>query len=140
MKNTKRSLLKVLMPALSILPVGFLMACNQLNEQTVPDYKILEYKTEIDEGNDKEVHILFERSRRKIAQLTLRHNMRLEPHSVKEPITIHCLSGSGELVVGAGENTKSIDLRPGTYITLEANVIHDVIARPSISILLVKFE
>ncbi len=96
-------------------------------------------KTEIGEGKDQEVKILFEGERRKIAQLTLRNGKRLESHSVEEPIVIQCIAGSGEVLIQNDEAEKTIELLPGKTLTIEGSVLHDVIARPEVSILLIRF-
>lgn len=100
---------------------------------------MLKVTTEISEGKSKEVKPLFEDDGRKIVQLTLRNEMRLDFHSIAEPITIECVAGEGELIIEAGDKTDKIDLYPGTYITIESNVKHDVIGKPSVSIILTKF-
>ena len=106
--------------------------------QTGDNYTILNFENEIGEGKDKEVKMLFKGERRKIAQLTLRNETRLESHSVEEPFILQCIAGKGELIIGEGETAESIELLPGTYITVEANVIHDVVSQPAISILLIR--
>ncbi|MGB5287654.1 MAG: hypothetical protein WBN42_04140 [Ignavibacteriaceae bacterium] len=102
-------------------------------------YKVIDVKNEISDGKEKEVKILFEGERRKIAQLTLRNEKRLEAHSVEEPFILQCIAGKGELIIGEGETAESIELLPGTYITVEANVLHDVVSQPAISRLLIRF-
>ncbi|MBZ0199720.1 MAG: hypothetical protein K8H86_07630 [Ignavibacteriaceae bacterium] len=139
MKNKQNSFLKIFSSLLFLMMLSFAFLSNETLAQDKEDFKVLEYKTEIDAGKDKEVKLLFEDELRKIAQLTLRNGMKLASHSVAEPITIQCIAGSGELIVGEGEDSKSVELNPGTFITIEANVPHDVIAKPSISILLIKF-
>ena len=114
-------------------------ASLEVYAQTSDNYTILNIKNEISDGKDKEVTMLFEGERRKIAQLTLRNEMRLESHSVEEPFILQCIAGKGELIIGEGETAESIELLPGTYITVEANVLHDVVSQPAVSILLIKF-
>jgi len=130
---------KIFLSVVTLLFLSVILTINQSNAQTTNDFKVLEIQTEIGEGKDKEVKVLFEGERRKIAQLTLRNEQRLESHSVEEPFILQCLSGNGELVIGDGENAKSIGLSPGNYVTVEANVIHDVVSQPAISILLIRF-
>ena len=38
-----------------------------------------------------------------------------------------------------GDKTESIELKPGTFVTIESNVMHDVIAKPFASIVLIRF-
>jgi len=113
-------------------------ATVEVYSQTKDDYTILNYETEIGDGKDKEVKMLFKGDRRKIVQLTLRNEMRLEQHSVKEPFILQCIAGKGELIIGDGETAESIELLPGTLVTVEANVLHDVVSQPAISILLIR--
>jgi quercetin dioxygenase-like cupin family protein len=102
-------------------------------------YTEIKIQDEIDNGKEKEVNLLFEGKRRKIAQLTLRSGKNLESHSVEEPITIQCVAGNGEIIILDGDKTESIELKSGTFITIESNVLHDVIAKPFVSILLIRF-
>ena len=118
--------------------IGASSATLEVYAQTGDNYTILNFENEIGDGKDKEVKMLFEGKRRKIAQLTLRNETRLESHSVEEPFILQCLAGKGELIIGDGETAESIELLPGTYITVEANVIHDVVSQPAISILLIR--
>ena len=113
-------------------------AIVEVYAQTKDSYTILIFENEIGEGKDKEVKILFEGERRKIVQLTLRNETRLEQHSVKEPFILQCTAGKGELIIGDGETAESIELLPGTFVTVEANVLHDVVSQPAISILLIR--
>jgi len=113
-------------------------ATLEVYAQTGDNYTILNFENEIGEGKDKEVKMLFKGERRKIAQLTLRNETRLESHSVEEPFILQCIAGKGELIIGEGGTAESIELLPGTYITVEANVIHDVVSQPAISILLIR--
>ena len=105
--------------------------------QAKDNYTILNFENEIGDGIDKEVKILFKGERRKIVQLTLRNETRLEQHSVKEPFILQCIAGKGELIIGEGETAESIELLPGTFVTVEATVMHDVVSQPAISILLI---
>ena len=113
-------------------------ATLEVYAQTGDNYTILNFENEIGDGKDKEVKMLFEGERRKIAQLTLRNETRLESHSVEEPFILQCIAGKGELIIDDGETAESIELLPGTYITVEANVVHDVVSQPAISILLIR--
>ncbi len=94
--------------------------------------------TEIGEGRDIESHLLFDGSRRKIMQITLRRNAIMKAHKAAEPITIQCVAGAGELL-DVSEN-EIYKLSPGVLITVEAEVVHEVRALPEVSILLTKFR
>jgi len=117
----------------------FISVTLEVYAQTSDNYTILNIENEISGDKDKEVKMLFEGERRKIAQLTLRNGQRLESHSVEEPFILQCITGKGELIIGDGETAELIELSQGTYVTVEANVIHDVVSQPAISILLIRF-
>lgn len=93
---------------------------------------------EIGEGKDIESHLLFDGSRRKIMQITLRRKAIMKAHQAAEPITIQCVAGAGDLLnVSRNEIYK---LLPGVLITVEPEVVHEVRALPEVSILLTKFK
>jgi quercetin dioxygenase-like cupin family protein len=93
---------------------------------------------EIEEGKDIESHLLFDGSRRKIMQITLRRKAIMKAHQAAEPITIQCVAGAGDLLnVSRNEIYK---LLPGVLITVEPEVVHEVRALPEVSILLTKFK
>ena len=138
--NTKQNLVtEIFSYVLAPLLLSLVLTINQSNAQTNNDFKVLEIQTEIGKGKDKEVKVLFEGELRKIVQLTLRNETSLQSHSVEEPFILQCITGKGELIVGSGETAESIELLPGTYVTVEANVIHDVVSYQAISILLIRF-
>ena len=98
----------------------------------------LNLQTEIGQGKDTEISLLFDGVRRKIMQITLRRNAVLKAHQAAEPITIQCLAGAGDLIdVSKNEIYK---LSPGILITVEPQVIHEVRSMPEVSILLTKFK
>ena len=98
----------------------------------------LNLQTEIGQGKDTEVNLLFDGARRKIMQITLRRNAVLKVHQAAEPITIQCVVGAGDLL---DVTTKEIyKLSPGVLITVEPEIIHEVRALPDVSILLTKFK
>lgn len=139
MKNLRSKFLDYfLFAAVSFLVASFISTA-ELNAQTEDFYKVLKINHEITEGKSKEVKPLFEGDRRKIVQLTLRNEMRSDFHSVDEPITIECVAGEGELMIKVGDKTDKIDLHPGTYITITSDVMHDVIGKPSVSIILTRY-
>jgi len=125
------------------LLIGFLFSmvftANSIKAQTKRPYKVIEVTNEIADGKEKEVNLLFEGERRKIVQLTLRNGKNLEGHSAKEPIVIQCVAGEGELIINNAEDSNTIKLLPGTFVTVESNIMHDVIGKPSVSIVLIRF-
>ena len=98
----------------------------------------LNLQTEIGQGKDTEVNLLFDGARRKIMQITLRRNAVLKAHQAAEPITIQCVVGAGDLLDVTCKETYK--LSPGVLITVEPEIIHEVRALPDVSILLTKFK
>jgi len=100
--------------------------------------KKLNLQTEIGQGKDTEISLLFDGARRKIMQITLRQNSVLKAHQAAEPITIQCVAGAGDLL----DVTKKeiYKLSPGVLITVEPEVVHEVRALPEVSILLTRFK
>jgi quercetin dioxygenase-like cupin family protein len=139
MNNSQLKLSRIFLFALIGFISSVIIVTNKGNAQTMESYKVIDVTNEIADGKEKEVKMLFEGERRKIAQITLRNEMRLESHSFAEPFILQCIAGKGELIIGEGETAESNELLPGTYITVEANVLHDVVSQPAISILLIRF-
>ncbi len=98
----------------------------------------LNLQTEIGEGKDTEISLLFDGARRKIMQITLRNNQILKAHQAAEPITIQCVAGAGDLLDVT--NNETYKLSPGVLMTVEPEVVHEVRALPEVSILLTKFK
>lgn len=99
--------------------------------------QILALRTEVGEGNDKQIDTLFDGPRRKIFQITLRNGATLDAHKVPMPITIQCVAGSGTLKVA---NAGVVELKPGALVTIEPDTMHEVTGQPSVSILLTQFS
>ncbi|MBE0550799.1 MAG: hypothetical protein IH619_00265, partial [Ignavibacterium sp.] len=93
-KLKNRKVLFILL--LSFLTVMFFNP-SEMVAQTNGAYTEIKIQDKIGDGKEKEVNLLFEGERRKIAQLTLRNGRKLESHSVEEPITIQCAAGNGEV-------------------------------------------
>lgn len=100
--------------------------------------EIIKLQTEITTGDNKEVTILFDGNRRKLVQITLRNSTALSRHKAPDPITVQCIAGKGTFYVGENNEAKA-ELTPGTIITLEENVIHEIRAEPAVSLLLTRF-
>lgn len=135
-KLKNRKVLFILL--LSFLTVMFFNP-TEMVAQTNGAYTEIKIQDKIGDGKEKEVNLLFEGERRKIAQLTLRNGTNLRWHSVAEPITIQCIAGEGELQIKNEEKTDTLKLIPGTLVTLESLVDHDIIGKPSVSIVLIRF-
>lgn len=97
----------------------------------------LTLKTTIDAGPDKQVEPLFTGPGRRLVQITLRNKAVLDAHKAPMPITIHCVAGSGTLTV-TGQNGP-LTLTPGTLVTIEPDVVHEIVATPAVSVLLTQF-
>lgn len=102
-------------------------------------HKILLLEKNIAEGKEKEINPLYDKNQIKVVQLTLRSESKLETHKVNVPILIQCISGNGELMIQNGDNHEIVSLNPGITVVVESDVLHDVIAKPEISIMLIKF-
>jgi quercetin dioxygenase-like cupin family protein len=94
---------------------------------------------EIDSEKAIEAKQIYTGSRRQIIEIKLSSNAVLSKHKAAEPITILCLSGSGKFLAGA-DLQEEMALEPGTFLTLEAEVLHEVIATSALHILLTKFK
>ena len=90
-------------------------------------------------AGDKEVKELFNGPFRRLVEVHLRNNAVLTRHSADVPITVFCISGKGIFSAGV-DLDDSQELRPGTLITLDARVEHEVIADPDLHILVSKFK
>jgi quercetin dioxygenase-like cupin family protein len=98
---------------------------------------ILALQTAIEPGTDRQVVPLFTGPRRTLVQITLRNGATLAAHKAPVPITIHCVAGSGTLTLPGGG--PAVPLKPGVLVTLEPGVVHEIVAAPSVSILLTQF-
>jgi len=88
---------------------------------------------------DLEVTQLFSGSFRQLVEVRLRNGAVLSKHKAKEPITVFCLAGTG--VFKAGDDLEdSQGLRAGTLITLEADINHEVTAKPDLHLIVTKFK
>jgi len=99
----------------------------------------LDLSGEIISEKDKDARRLFVGTRRQIMEVTLSNNATLSKHTAAEPITVLCLAGSGKFRAGKELEDEQI-LEAGTFITLEANVPHEVFADPELRILVTKFK
>mgnify|MGYP002381544728 CR=1 FL=1 len=120
-----------------LLLAGSLMTVHQMAIQQGGVLKALKLQTIIGAGKNKQVETLFEGPRRKLVQITLRNNAALDAHKAPEPITIQCIAGKG--IIKAGDPGETLELRPGTLLTLEPNVLHEIKAEPELSFLLTRF-
>ena len=90
------------------------------------------------DNGDKQIKQLFTGPRRKLIEIRLKNGAIVPRHRAKEPITVLCLSGSG--IFRAGEMLDEEQrLTPGTLVTLESEIDHEVTADPEVQILVTKF-
>ena len=97
---------------------------------------ILALQTAIAPGTDRQVVPLFTGPRRTLVQIPLRNEATLAAHKAPVPITIHCVAGGGTLTVS---DQPAVPLKPGVLVTIEPGVVHEIVASPSVSILLTQF-
>ena len=100
---------------------------------------VLALQSALEPGPDKQVVSLFTGTRRTLVQITLRNGTTLAAHKAPVPITIHCVAGSGTLTVSGPGAGAPVPLEPGVLVTLEPGVVHEIVAAPSVSILLTQF-
>ena len=101
--------------------------------------KDIEVGTLSEMAKDVEVSELFNGDHRRIVEVRLRHGAVLAKHKAMEPITVQCLSGTGIFTAGPNLEEKQ-ELKPGTLLTLEAEVEHEVTAVSELHILVSKFK
>jgi quercetin dioxygenase-like cupin family protein len=87
----------------------------------------------------KEVRKIFSGDRRQLLEITLRDGAILTKHSSPDPITVLCLGGGGSFLAGS-ELEHSQPMVPGTLVSLNADIDHEVRAEPVIRILVSKFK
>jgi len=129
-------MIKQIMLTVIILTVS---AASQTTKPVITekDYAVINYSNQLNIDGDIKKDVLFNGSQRKITQLTLNNGKSLGSHTVSMPFLVYCVAGEGELVLG--ENDKTIELKPGSMVTVEANIPHDVIGKPSLSIVVIRF-
>ena len=96
-------------------------------------------KTSAQPVKDKEVNELLNAPFRRIVEVRLQNGEVLSRHKANEPITVHCISGQGLFNAGP-DLDESQELREGTLITLEAGIEHEVVAQPSLHLIVTKFK
>ena len=101
--------------------------------------KNLAFGGEINSEKDRDANPLFVGSRRQIMEVTLSNGAVLSKHVAKEPIAVLCLAGRGKFLAGEDLQDEQI-METGTFITLPANVPHEVVAEPKMRVLVTKFK
>ncbi|MEQ1605829.1 MAG: hypothetical protein ABL999_13270 [Pyrinomonadaceae bacterium] len=100
---------------------------------------IKEFQRPEDFEGDKQLTELYDGPFRRIVEVRLRNGAVLSRHHAAEPITVFCLSGTGVFLAGE-ELTESQAMRSGTFITLEAGIVHEVRAEPALQLIVSKFK
>jgi len=75
------------------------------------------------DGPGKEISMILETPKVKLATITLRGGTVLGEHAAPMEVTIVALSGGGDLVLGGGERVR---LDPGHMVVLAPNTAHSV--------------
>jgi quercetin dioxygenase-like cupin family protein len=76
---------------------------------------------------------------RRIIDIRIQNGATLPRHKANEPITVLCLAGKGTFHAGP-ELDDALEMSPGTLITLEPGVEHDLVADPAVHILVTRFK
>jgi quercetin dioxygenase-like cupin family protein len=100
---------------------------------------VLRLEPAMTEGKDKDASVIFNGPRRQLLEIKLQNGAVLSKHRAAEPITVLCISGSGRFFAGE-DLDESVEMSPGTLVTLEPNIQHEVAAEPNIHILVTKFK
>lgn len=101
--------------------------------------KNIEFNDTSEMSKDIEVSEIFDGDHRRVVEVRMRNGAVLSKHKAMEPITVQCLSGRGVFTAGPALEDK-LDLQPGTLLTLETGVEHEVTAEPELHILVSKFK
>jgi quercetin dioxygenase-like cupin family protein len=86
-----------------------------------------------------EINEIFNGERRRLLEIKLSNGEMLKKHKAAEPITIFCISGKGTFKAGE-DLAEEIELKSGTLLTLEAEIMHEIEAKPELRLLLTKFK
>lgn len=63
----------------------------------------------------------------------------LSRHKSNEPISVLCINGQGSFRAGV-DLEDSVELKPGSLISLDAGIEHEVVAEPELRLLITKFK
>ncbi|MBX9808044.1 MAG: cupin domain-containing protein [Flavobacteriaceae bacterium] len=87
------------------------------------------------ENKAVQTKVLFEPTESKVISLQIASGGQLKEHITKVPALLVCISGEG---VFQDEKGKSIELKSGDYVNIEANVKHWVDAKEDSNFLVIK--
>jgi quercetin dioxygenase-like cupin family protein len=90
-------------------------------------------------AKDLEAKEIYNGPMRRIIDIRLQNGAVLPRHKAAEPITVLCLAGKGTFHAGP-ELDDAQEMIPGTLITLEAGVEHDLVAETAVHILVTRFK
>jgi len=91
------------------------------------------------DGSHKQVTNILDDENCRMISIGLWNKAVLSRHRAPEPISVLCLSGSGVFTAGA-ELDEHQPLQPGTIITLDAGIDHELAATPDILILVTRYK
>lgn len=124
---------KIVLITLEIMLFSATLQMAQIKDS---DYNIINYSKTIDDGTDLSKRVLDNGEKRIIAELTLRNGKATGAHTEDIPFMVYGIAGTGELILG--DNEKVISIEPGVLVTVESGIAHNVVAKPSLSILVIK--
>jgi quercetin dioxygenase-like cupin family protein len=87
------------------------------------------------ENKPVQTKVLFEPTESKVISLQIAAGEQLKEHITKVPALLICVTGNA---VFQDEKGKSIELKPGDYVNIEANVKHWVDAKEDSNFILIK--
>lgn len=100
---------------------------------------IKEFQQGDDLKGERQLTELYNGPFRRIVEVQLADGGVLSRHHAAEPITVFCIAGIGVFLAGS-ELKESQTLQPGTLITLEAGVEHEVRAETALTLIVSKFK
>lgn len=100
---------------------------------------IKEFQQGDDLKGERQLTELYNGPFRRIVEVQLADGVVLSRHHAVEPITVFCIAGTGVFLAGSYLE-ESQALQPGTLITLEAGVEHEVRAQTALTLIVSKFK
>ena len=107
--------------------------------KTIQLIEKFDLERKISAEKDIQLRQLYDGARRRIIEIKLVNGKVLSKHKAVEPITIMCLAGKGKLMAGVDLQDQE-ELVPGTLVTIESEIEHEVIAEPELLLVLTKFK
>ena len=103
------------------------------------------YSTKVDltgtHASEKDVAAseLINDENRRVLAISIRGGSALKRHRAAEPITVLCTAGEGTFRAGA-ELEEAIEIGPGTLLTLDPEIDHEVEAATDVRIIVTRFK